>query len=164
MVNMEQIEAGRMVTTSSWGIGWSQSLKIWIALNTILVNISGGRKNTSWTAAAFGPSHEWMSILWEEAFVRTICYFTYNRAQGLIFHVCFSFPNSVGCNTSPGKTSGYFFLHCRLFKNKPPASDDNEDDAQSGVNKASRGGIIYGDYLQVESTRRASLSVPGVLN
>lgn len=37
----------------------------------------------------------------------------------------------------------------RLFKSKAEGEDD--DAAQAGVNKASKGGIIYGDYLQVEN-------------
>ncbi|AWP11736.1 putative tryptophan 2-3-dioxygenase isoform 3 [Scophthalmus maximus] len=37
----------------------------------------------------------------------------------------------------------------RLFKNKPPNAEE-EDASQAGVNKASRGGIIYGDYLQLD--------------
>lgn len=45
-----------------------------------------------------------------------------------------------------------FSSHCRLFKNKPPKTEDDDDDSQAGVNKASKGGIIYGDYLQVEKT------------
>lgn len=43
-----------------------------------------------------------------------------------------------------------FSLYSRLFKNKPPKTEEDEDDSQAGVNKASRGGIIYGDYLQVQ--------------
>lgn len=39
-----QIEAGRMATVSSWVIGWGESLKIWIAWQTILVNISRGKR------------------------------------------------------------------------------------------------------------------------
>lgn len=49
-------------------------------------------------------------------------------------------------------TKGLLSLHCRLFKNKPPTTDEDEDASQAGVNKASKGGIIYGDYLQVENT------------
>lgn len=44
-----------------------------------------------------------------------------------------------------------FSLHCRLFKNKPPKTDGEEDGSQAGVNKAIKGGIIYGDYLQVKN-------------
>lgn len=42
--SMGQIEADRMVTVSSWVIGWGESLKIWIVLKTMLVNISRGRR------------------------------------------------------------------------------------------------------------------------
>lgn len=41
-------------------------------------------------------------------------------------------------------------MYCRLFKNKPPKTKEDEDDSQAGINKASKGGIIYGDYLQVQ--------------
>lgn len=41
-------------------------------------------------------------------------------------------------------------MFSRLFKNKPPIEED-EDSSQAGVNKASNGGIIYGDYLQVNT-------------
>uniref|UniRef100_A0A8C7YU42 Tryptophan 2,3-dioxygenase n=1 Tax=Oryzias sinensis TaxID=183150 RepID=A0A8C7YU42_9TELE len=43
----------------------------------------------------------------------------------------------------------YFEKRHLLFKNKPPA-DEDEDASQAGVNKASKGGIIYGDYLQLD--------------
>lgn len=49
-------------------------------------------------------------------------------------------------------TKGLLSSHCRLFKNKPPKTEEEEDASQVGVNKASNGGIIYGDYLQVENT------------
>lgn len=39
----------------------------------------------------------------------------------------------------------------RLFKGKAATSGEDEDAAQAGVNNASKGGIIYGDYLQVEN-------------
>lgn len=41
----------------------------------------------------------------------------------------------------------------RLFKSKAATAgeDEDEDAAQAGVNNASKGGIIYGDYLQVEN-------------
>lgn len=45
-------------------------------------------------------------------------------------------------------TKDYLLLCCRLFKNKP--NEEDEDASQAGVNKASKGGIIYGDYLQVK--------------
>ncbi len=45
-----QTVAGRMVTLSSWVIGWGESLKIWIALNTVLVNKSRGKRiHLDWT-------------------------------------------------------------------------------------------------------------------
>lgn len=46
------------------------------------------------------------------------------------------------------------FLHnCRLFKNKPDKPEE-EDASQAGVNKASKGGIIYGDYLMVRRRKQ----------
>lgn len=38
----------------------------------------------------------------------------------------------------------------RLFKSKQVTAEEEEDAAQAGVNNASKGGIIYGDYLQVK--------------
>ncbi len=35
---------------------------------------------------------------------------------------------------------------------KQHLTEDENDDSQTGVNKASKGGIIYGDYLQVNYT------------
>lgn len=54
-----------------------------------------------------------------------------------------------------------FFFTCssRLFKNKPPAEGEDEDPTQAGVNKASKGGIIYGDYLQVEHVLQDLFSI-----
>lgn len=50
-------------------------------------------------------------------------------------------------------TKGLLSSHCRLFRNKPPTTEEEQEDAsQAGVNKASKGGIIYGDYLQVENS------------
>uniref|UniRef100_A0A3P9AWL0 tryptophan 2,3-dioxygenase n=1 Tax=Maylandia zebra TaxID=106582 RepID=A0A3P9AWL0_9CICH len=46
---------------------------------------------------------------------------------------------------------------CPLFKNKPPKTEEDEDDSQAGVNKASRGGIIYGDYLQLDKILTAQV-------
>lgn len=43
----------------------------------------------------------------------------------------------------------------RLFKSKQVTAEEEDDAAQAGVNNASKGGIIYGDYLQVE--HRSSL-------
>lgn len=42
------------------------------------------------------------------------------------------------------------FPYCRLFKNKPPQTEE-DDAAQAGENKASKGGIMYGEYLKVKS-------------
>lgn len=55
----------------------------------------------------------------------------------------------------------FFFLTCssRLFKNKPPAKEEDDDPTQAGVNKASKGGIIYGDYLQVEHVLQDLFSI-----
>ncbi|KAA8588646.1 hypothetical protein FQN60_009991 [Etheostoma spectabile] len=44
----------------------------------------------------------------------------------------------------------YFEKRHLLFKNKPPKTEEDEDASQAGVNKASKGGIIYGDYLQLD--------------
>ncbi|XP_003970695.1 tryptophan 2,3-dioxygenase A [Takifugu rubripes] len=44
----------------------------------------------------------------------------------------------------------YFEKKHLLFKSKPLTAEGDEDAAQAGVNKASKGGIIYGDYLQLE--------------
>ncbi|TNM98902.1 tryptophan 2,3-dioxygenase A [Takifugu flavidus] len=44
----------------------------------------------------------------------------------------------------------YFEKKHLLFKSKPLTAEEDEDAAQAGVNKASKGGIIYGDYLQLE--------------
>lgn len=54
-----------------------------------------------------------------------------------------------------------FFFTCssRLFKNKPPAEGEDDDPTQAGVNKASKGGIIYGDYLQVEHALQDLFSI-----
>lgn len=41
--------------------------------------------------------------------------------------------------------------------------DSEEDKAQNGVNRASRGGLIYGSYLQVggkDSSHQRQLSLP----
>lgn len=39
----------------------------------------------------------------------------------------------------------------KRLQSKQSVKDDGEDVAQAGVNKASKGGIIYGDYLQVNT-------------
>uniref|UniRef100_A0AAX7VVR0 tryptophan 2,3-dioxygenase n=1 Tax=Astatotilapia calliptera TaxID=8154 RepID=A0AAX7VVR0_ASTCA len=51
----------------------------------------------------------------------------------------------------------YFEKKHLLFKNKPPKTEEDEDDSQAGVNKASRGGIIYGDYLQLDKILTAQV-------
>uniref|UniRef100_A0A7N6A8V2 Tryptophan 2,3-dioxygenase n=1 Tax=Anabas testudineus TaxID=64144 RepID=A0A7N6A8V2_ANATE len=53
--------------------------------------------------------------------------------------------------------SGCPYFEKRLFKNKPPKTDDDEDGSQAGVNNASRGGIIYGDYLQLDKILSAQV-------
>ncbi|RVE67689.1 hypothetical protein OJAV_G00105590 [Oryzias javanicus] len=50
----------------------------------------------------------------------------------------------------------YFEKRHLLFKNKPPA-DEDEDASQAGVNNASKGGIIYGDYLQLDKVITAQV-------
>ncbi|KAK7922215.1 hypothetical protein WMY93_009117 [Mugilogobius chulae] len=44
-----------------------------------------------------------------------------------------------------------------LFKNRPPNAEEEDDAAQAGVNKASKGGIIYGDYLQLDKVLGAQV-------
>uniref|UniRef100_A0A669B0K7 tryptophan 2,3-dioxygenase n=1 Tax=Oreochromis niloticus TaxID=8128 RepID=A0A669B0K7_ORENI len=51
----------------------------------------------------------------------------------------------------------YFEKKHLLYKNKPPKTEEDEDDSQAGVNKASRGGIIYGDYLQLDKILTAQV-------
>ncbi|KAI4893605.1 hypothetical protein NFI96_028931 [Prochilodus magdalenae] len=41
-------------------------------------------------------------------------------------------------------------LDCGMLTSKEQLKDDDVDAAQSGVNKASKGGIVYGDYLQLD--------------
>ncbi|KAJ8382706.1 hypothetical protein SKAU_G00034840 [Synaphobranchus kaupii] len=50
----------------------------------------------------------------------------------------------------------YFGKKHLLFQNKLPLKEE-EDDSQEGVNKASRGGIIYGDYLQLDKVVSAQV-------
>ncbi|CAJ1059051.1 tryptophan 2%2C3-dioxygenase A [Xyrichtys novacula] len=50
----------------------------------------------------------------------------------------------------------YFEKRHLLFKNKPPKTEE-EDASQAGVNKASKGGIIYGDYLQLDKVVTAQV-------
>ncbi|XP_069027204.1 tryptophan 2,3-dioxygenase A isoform X2 [Embiotoca jacksoni] len=51
----------------------------------------------------------------------------------------------------------YFEKRHLLFKNKPPKTAEDEDASQAGVNKASKGGIIYGDYLQLDKVVSAQV-------
>ncbi|XP_061102363.1 tryptophan 2,3-dioxygenase B-like [Conger conger] len=44
----------------------------------------------------------------------------------------------------------------KLFKNKLLLKED-EDDSQEGTNKASKGGLIYGDYLQLDKVMSAQV-------
>lgn len=64
---------------------------------------------------------------------------------------------------APNDKWSFFFLFftcsSRLFKNKPPAEGEDDDPTQAGVNKASKGGIIYGDYLQVEHVLQDLFSI-----
>ncbi|KAL7886276.1 hypothetical protein AOLI_G00065710 [Acnodon oligacanthus] len=43
-----------------------------------------------------------------------------------------------------------YFQRKHLLASKQQVKEDDVDAAQSGVNKASKGGIIYGDYLQLD--------------
>ncbi|XP_036425183.1 tryptophan 2,3-dioxygenase A [Colossoma macropomum] len=43
-----------------------------------------------------------------------------------------------------------YFQRKHLLASKKQVKEDDVDAAQSGVNKASKGGIIYGDYLQLD--------------
>ncbi|KAM6953841.1 tryptophan 2,3-dioxygenase A [Aplochiton taeniatus] len=51
----------------------------------------------------------------------------------------------------------YFEKRHLLFKNKPPQNEEDDNAAQEGVNKASKGGIIYGDYLQLDKVVKAQV-------
>ncbi|KAI1883676.1 hypothetical protein AGOR_G00234010 [Albula goreensis] len=50
----------------------------------------------------------------------------------------------------------YFEKKHLLFQNKLHLKEE-EDDSQTGVNKASKGGIIYGDYLQLDKVITAQV-------
>ncbi|KAG9347139.1 hypothetical protein JZ751_006066 [Albula glossodonta] len=50
----------------------------------------------------------------------------------------------------------YFEKKQLLFQNKLHPKEE-EDDSQTGVNKASKGGIIYGDYLQLDKVITAQV-------
>ncbi|KAG7461697.1 hypothetical protein MATL_G00193890 [Megalops atlanticus] len=50
----------------------------------------------------------------------------------------------------------YFGKKQLLFQNKFQVKEE-EDDSQEGVNKASKGGIIYGDYLQLDKVVTAQV-------
>ncbi|XP_068182246.1 tryptophan 2,3-dioxygenase A [Antennarius striatus] len=51
----------------------------------------------------------------------------------------------------------YFERRQLFFKNKPPTTEENDNASQAGVNKASKGGLIYGDYLQLDKITSAQL-------
>uniref|UniRef100_A0A4W5KBA6 Tryptophan 2,3-dioxygenase n=1 Tax=Hucho hucho TaxID=62062 RepID=A0A4W5KBA6_9TELE len=51
----------------------------------------------------------------------------------------------------------YFEKKHLLFKSKPHLKEDEADDSQKGINKASKGGIIYGDYLQLDKVVKAQV-------
>ncbi|XP_062332897.1 tryptophan 2,3-dioxygenase A isoform X2 [Osmerus eperlanus] len=55
--------------------------------------------------------------------------------------------------------SGCPYLEKRhlLFKSKPPNKDEEDDSSQAGINNASKGGIIYGDYLQLDKVVTAQV-------
>lgn len=40
------------------------------------------------------------------------------------------------------------YFNFRLFTSKPSQAEE-EDESQKGINKATKGGIVYGEYLQV---------------
>lgn len=42
----------------------------------------------------------------------------------------------------------FFYLKIRLFTSKSSQAEE-EDESQKGINKATKGGIVYGEYLQV---------------
>uniref|UniRef100_A0A673Z4L0 Tryptophan 2,3-dioxygenase n=1 Tax=Salmo trutta TaxID=8032 RepID=A0A673Z4L0_SALTR len=51
----------------------------------------------------------------------------------------------------------YFEKRHLLFKSKLHLEEEEEDDSQEGINKASKGGIIYGDYLQLDKVVTAQV-------
>uniref|UniRef100_A0A803W0E9 Tryptophan 2,3-dioxygenase n=1 Tax=Ficedula albicollis TaxID=59894 RepID=A0A803W0E9_FICAL len=52
--------------------------------------------------------------------------------------------------------SYFFWIHVRRFNfNKLSLEDENDDKSQEGINKASKGGLIYGEYLQLNKILNA---------
>ncbi|CDR18086.1 unnamed protein product [Oncorhynchus mykiss] len=51
----------------------------------------------------------------------------------------------------------YFEKKHLLFKSKLLRNEEEADDSQKGINKASEGGIIYGDYLQLDKVVTAQV-------
>ncbi|XP_061747869.1 tryptophan 2,3-dioxygenase A [Nerophis ophidion] len=51
----------------------------------------------------------------------------------------------------------YFQKRHLLFKNQPPKPEEEEDASQVGINRASKGGIIYGEYLQLDKILTAQV-------
>ncbi|KAM9510977.1 tryptophan 2,3-dioxygenase A [Salvelinus alpinus] len=51
----------------------------------------------------------------------------------------------------------YFEKKHLLFKSKLHLNEEEADDSQKGINKASKGGIIYGDYLQLDKVVTAQV-------
>lgn len=83
-----------------------------------------------------------MSVLWEEASVSK----SYPYSQKILLKH-FRVKTYKGTLQNNVRFSHFH----RLFKSKATTAEDKEDPAQAGVNNASKGGIIYGDYLQVEN-------------
>lgn len=114
-----------------------------------------------------------MPVLWEEALVRRtfLCLFfivskwvlsSFSFLEVIIFLLLFSdylYHRWVAPNDKWSFFSFFFTCSSRLFKNKPPAEGEDDDPTQAGVNKASKGGIIYGDYLQVEHVLQDLFSI-----
>ncbi|XP_061895663.1 tryptophan 2,3-dioxygenase A-like [Entelurus aequoreus] len=51
----------------------------------------------------------------------------------------------------------YFQKRHLLFKKQPPKPEEEEDASQVGINRASKGGIIYGEYLQLDKILTAQV-------
>lgn len=113
-----------------------------------------------------------MPVLWEEALVRRIflCLFfivskwvlsSFSFLEVILFLIIFLLFIPQMSRTKWQMVFFFFFFTCssRLFKNKPPAEGEDDDPTQAGVNKASKGGIIYGDYLQVEHVLQDLFSI-----
>ncbi|XP_057706371.1 tryptophan 2,3-dioxygenase A isoform X2 [Corythoichthys intestinalis] len=47
----------------------------------------------------------------------------------------------------------YFEKRHLLFRNQPQEPKEEQDVSQAGINKASKGGVVYGDYLKVRDER-----------